>query len=435
MIPPFSGERGIRTPGAVTHTSHFECDPFNQLWHLSFSAALLASRGANIGKKDETMFSLSLLLFVIPLMPIAQESFGVPGSIIHHSPKSSGCFIGSPSLCILPDGSYLAAHDYFGPRSNERVAGIVKVYVSRDGGNSWSQTAVLTGQFWSKLFVHRGKAYLLGTNKAYGDLVIRRSDDGGHTWTSPVDSRQGLLRTGPFHCAPTPVIEYRGQLWRAVEDATGPVEGWGKSFQALMMRIPAGADLLDAANWQYSNPLPYDPAYLDGQFGGWLEGNAVVAPDGWVNNILRVHFLQKGSERAAITTVSAEGHAAFDPATGFIEFPGGAKKFNIRYDAVSHLYWTLSNYVPPAFESDNQKLVRNTLALCSSPDLRNWTVKQLVLQSANTAHHGFQYADWHFEGNDIIAVVRTAYDDEEGGADSQHNANYLVFKRIPHFRN
>ena len=47
--------------------------------------------------------------------------------------------------------------------------------------------------------------------------------------------------------------------------------------------------------------------------------------------------------------------------------------------------------------------------------------------------HGFQYADWQFEGNDIITVIRTAYDDEFGGADSQHNNNYMIFKRIENY--
>lgn len=379
--------------------------------------------------------SLFLPLFSVMYTVMAQHPSPVPGTVIDHSPKSSERYIGSPSICILPDGSYLASHDYFGKNSNERVAGIVKVFISRNKGKSWEQTAELNGQYWSKLFTHRGKAYLLGTTKEYGDLVIRRSDDGGHTWTSPVDSLHGLLRKGRYHCAPTPVIEYQGQLWRAVEDAMGPVAGWGKSFQAIMMHIPVNADLLNAANWRYTNPLPYDSTYLNGKFGGWLEGNAVVAPDQSIKNILRVHFVQKGSERAAITNVSADGNqAGFDPATGFIEFPGGAKKFSIQYDPASKRYWTLSNYVPKEYENNNQERVRNTLALCSSPDLYKWTINRIMLQSANTAHHGFQYADWQFDGKDIIAVVRTAYDDNDGGSDNQHNSNYLTFQRIKHFQ-
>ncbi|GAB3913643.1 hypothetical protein GCM10028803_58060 [Larkinella knui] len=39
----------------------------------------------------------------------------VPGVIVAHSPASSGLYIGSPSLCMLPNGDYLASHDLFGP--------------------------------------------------------------------------------------------------------------------------------------------------------------------------------------------------------------------------------------------------------------------------------------------------------------------------------
>ncbi|WP_276482533.1 sialidase family protein [Paraflavitalea pollutisoli] len=397
---------------------------------LRRSISGLAGQGATAMLR---LYGLPLGLFVLPLMATAQQQ--VPGTIVDHSPKSSGRYIGSPSLCVLPDGSYLASHDYFGPNSQEKTAGIVKVFHSRDKGASWSPIAELNGQYWSKLFAHHGKVYILGTSKEYGDLVIRRSDDGGHTWTTPSDPLHGLLRTGRFHCAPTPVIEHNGQLWRAIEDAMGPVAGWGKSFQAVMMHIPVDADLLQASNWRYASPLPYDSSYLNGKFGGWLEGNAVVAPDGAIRNILRVHFVQKGSEKAAIATLSADGaSAAFDPSAGFVEFPGGAKKFSIRYDKSSKRYWTLSNYVPQEYENNNQERVRNTLALCSSADLHTWQVERIVLQSTNTGHHGFQYADWQFEGRDIIAVIRTAYDDAEGGADNQHNANYLIFHRIDNYR-
>ncbi len=48
--------------------------------------------------------------------------------------------------------------------------------------------------------------------------------------------------------------------------------------------------------------------------------------------------------------------------------------------------------------------------------------------------HGFQYLDWQFEGNDIIALSRTAYDDAEGEAHNQHDANFITFHRIENFR-
>jgi hypothetical protein len=79
-------------------------------------------------------------------------------------------------------------------------------------------------------------------------------------------------------------------------------------------------------------------------------------------------------------------------------------------------------------------MTRNTLALCSSPDLRNWEVRSIVLYHPDREKHGFQYVDWVFDGAGIIAVSRTAFDDEEGGAHNQHDANYLTFHRISGFR-
>ena len=59
---------------------------------------------------------------------------------------------------------------------------------------------------------------------------------------------------------------------------------------------------------------------------------------------------------------------------------------------------------------------------------------QVLLYHPDTATHGFQYPDWQFDGEDLIAVVRTAFDDETGGAHNAHDANYLTFHRWPRFR-
>ena len=57
-------------------------------------------------------------------------------------------------------------------------------------------------------------------------------------------------------------------------------------------------------------------------------------------------------EQAAVVQISAHGRtASFDPKTGFINFPGGAKKFTIRHDPKSDLYWSLANMVPEASQS------------------------------------------------------------------------------------
>lgn len=73
--------------------------------------------------------------------------------------------------------------------------------------------------------------------------------------------------------------------------------------------------------------------------------------------------------------------------------------------------------------------------LCSSPDLRKWTVEKEVISSNNSFFHGFQYVDWVFDGDDIIAVSRTAFPETRGLPNRQHDANFLTFHRIPNFRN
>jgi hypothetical protein len=194
-------------------------------------------------------------------------------------------------------------------------------------------------------------------------------------------------------------------------------------------------DLLQADNWVSTNRIGRDPQWLGGEFRGWLEGNAVVTPAGRVVDILRVDYRPQG-EKAAVIEVSADGkEASFDPATGFLDFPGGAKKFTIRFDPVSKMYWTLSNPVLPKHQDPDPGRVRNAIALMRSADLRQWEMRCIVLYHPDISKHGFQYLDWLFEGEDMIVASRTAYGTGAVAAPRQHDANYLTFHRLKGFRN
>jgi hypothetical protein len=72
----------------------------------------------------------------------------------------------------------------------------------------------------------------------------------------------------------------------------------------------------------------------------------------------------------------------------------------------------------------------NVLALVSSSDLKRWKVHTIVLQHPDRRHHAWQYVDWRFDGDDIVAVSRTAW----GDSHNFHDANYLTFHRINDFR-
>ena len=365
---------------------------------------------------------------------LAAERAVVPGVVIAHSPAASGIYIGSPSLAVLTSGDYVASHDEFGPKSTEHSRAVSHIFQSRDRGLHWREISTIDGAFWSTLFTHRGALYLIGPDKPYGNVLIRRSLDGGVTWTSPTNSMTGLLRgDGQYHCAPVPVIEHAGRLWRGMEWRNPPVE-WGVNYRAGMLSVPADADLLDAANWTCSNFLPSDRTWNGGDMGAWLEGNAVVTPAGEVVDVLRVQT-KSADEKAAIVHISREGKtASFDPTTGVISFPGGAKKFTIRFDPRTKRYWSLASIVLDAYRDGEPGGVRNTLALTTSSDLLNWEVRCILLHHPDVGRHGFQYVDWLFDGEDIIAACRTAFDDGQGGAHSAHDANFLTFHRFANFR-
>jgi hypothetical protein len=359
---------------------------------------------------------------------------GVPGVVIDHRPASSGIYIGSPSLAVLPGGDYVASHDEFGPKSTEHTRAVTRVFRSGDRGRTWRRISTIEGQFWSTLFVHRGALYVLGTDKHHGNAIIRRSTDRGESWTSPVDGTSGLLRdNGQYHCAPVPVIEHGGRLWRGMEWRSPPV-AWGINYRAGMLSVPVDADLLNAADWTFSAFVPSDRSWNGGDMGAWLEGNAVVTAAGKLVDVLRVQT-RSPDERAAIVQVSEDGKtAAFDPATGFVKFPGGAKKFTIRFDAESKRYWSLATIVPRRHRANNPGGIRNTLALTCSPNLTDWTVRSVLLYHPDPLKHGFQYVDWLVDGEDVIAACRTAYEDGMGGAHNSHDANFLTFHRFANFR-
>jgi hypothetical protein len=356
-------------------------------------------------------------------------------------------YLGSPSLVRLPDGALLASHDYFGPgcpRNHEGEEHLTSVYRSEDDGVTWRNVTHIANAFWSTLFVHRGAAYLFGCSQQYGSIVIRRSDDGGFTWTHPADGHSGLLfrggyyHTAPnYHCAPVPLLVKEGRIYRAFEDCDPCV--WGSGFRALVVSAPEEADLLDAASWTMSNKLSFDPAWVPPGWGkltrpGWLEGNCVEAPGGEIWNVLRFNS-DPLADRAAVVTVHDGGRRiAFDPATGFIDFPGGMTKFTIRRDSVTGCYLTLSNpNTNPALGASQ----RNRLVLCASEDLRTWREYRVLLgddsgldEMQSRQMTGFQYVDWHFDGADILYLVRTAY----GSAHNFHDSNRITFHRLVNFR-
>jgi len=387
-----------------------------------------------IEKNMKKSLITSFIFLSITIFLYSQEK--VPGIVVEHSHPDTRIYLGSPSILILDDGTYLASYQNFGPVINRKNSCITYITKSKDRGESWDRISMIEDFFWANLFTFQGEVYIFGTQMqgkgGYGPLVVRKSTDQGKTWTHPSDEEHGLLRVDEeYHTAPVPMIIHNGRIFRAVEDRNPP-EQWGVNFRSLVVSAPLDADLMKAASWSASNRLRYQPEWPG---RAWLEGNLVITPEEGIVNILRNDFRPEGG-RACMIRVSKYGdQVSFDPGTGFIDFPGGCKKFTIRYDTVSGKYWSLTNFIPEEYKGYNPERTRNTLALVSSRDLRNWEVNDIVLQHPDVTHVGFQYADWRFDGEDMIALIRTAFPETNGtNAHNCHDSNYIIFYRVENFR-
>ncbi len=388
-------------------------------------------------------------------------------SQVKYHPERAKSYLGSPSILRLHDGALLASHDYFGkagcPKNHEGEESLTSIYRSEDDGATWVNITHIMNCYWSSLFLHDGAAYILGTSQQYGSIVIRRSADGGFTWTHPKDASSGFLfRGGAFwdppnyHCAPAPVLVHEGRLYKAFEDCDPP--GWG-NFQACVISAPVDADLLDAKSWTMSNKLPFDQAWIPHGWdaeranpAGWREGNIVASPDGALWNILTFEGGSVLDEKAPRLRILDAGKTlAFDPDNGYLDFPGVKAKFVIRRDPVTGRYFALVNRLADKdilerlagdlasqrYRARHPMRQRNVLSLTASDDLWNWRIVTELMRDDtglnaedSIALTGFQYVDWQFDGADLIYVVRTAY----RGARNFHDSNQIVFRKLVNFR-
>ncbi|GAA3407686.1 hypothetical protein ACFFNY_11090 [Paenibacillus hodogayensis] len=361
----------------------------------------------------------------------------VPGTVINYiHPEDytygfSGRSVASPSIVRLPDGSLLASHDIFWGNEGQNTS---MLFRSRDDGATWSFVQFLYPCFWGKLFLHRGRLYMLATSTEYGALLIGRSDDGGETWSAPTEIiAAGSQKAGGPHKAPMPVIEHNGRLWTGIDYGSWTLG----SHASGLVSVPADADLLDSSQWTVMPFLPYDlewPGTVGGtNRAGLLEGNAVVTPDGKLVNLLRYQTNGGNPDHGRAIMLQADPDRPEQPLTFYkvIPFYGNLSKFTVYYDLDSACYWSLVSRVKP--DKTGQ---RNILALVRSADLEHWEIVQDVLNYEDNGWPedfkkvGFQYIDWISDGDDILFASRTAIN----GAYNFHNANYLTYHKIANFR-
>lgn len=347
--------------------------------------------------------------------------------------------ISNACITMLPNGNYLAACSGAVGNGNG-----MSMYLSTDKGDTWQRwgtfdSAVNIIENYTNIFTHNGDVYLMGVGPDRVGLRISKSTDGGLTWTIPADEETGLLLPGTYHTISVPMVYADGRIWRACE--TYDNETTRKD--AFLMSAPVDADLLKASSWTCTNTISLPSRTYEGKIlsSTVIEGNAVVLPDGKVGNLLRDTSTET-SAYAVLATASDINTLSCPYPECMVKMPGGGKKFTVRYDEQSRLYWSLTNphldkkptNIGIYADGMSTSLQRNRLILISSPDLRNWTEHGDILYNPDPFFHGFQYVDWVFDGEDMAAVVRAAFPEYRGLPTRQHDANKFIFIKVKNFR-
>ncbi len=304
--------------------------------------------------------------------------------------------ITSPSLYIMPNGDYIAGASGGEPRSGFTV----RLWISKDKGDTWqalNQTPIDVKH--QTHFYHNGAMYVLGDINERA--AIQKSTDGGKTWSSPVNLNLDF-RTSPAH-----VLVSQGRLWCATEVAT-------------VISAPVDADLMNPASWTRAAMSGGSLVSGEPELTLTREGGLAVMGKG------------SGSSNSASNHVAhvinqnlVQAYSSEDP---FV-IPVSDSKYTIQYDPVSDKYWALTSYSPLP------ENIRTGIALWCADDLDSeFTFVKQVTQGLSNQFQGFNYPYMQFDGDDIVFVSRTAWEDERGLARRWHDANMMTFHRIPNFR-
>jgi hypothetical protein len=403
-------------------------------------------------KIKATIVIVTLMLVTFSVVT-AQGLNDVPGKIVYWRTSPSTLFgyavgpnriyTASPSIVKLPNGDYLLSFNLFGSDMNPsaEVSGTTYIYRSSDKGNTWSAVSdtPMSDMKRGSLFVKDGVVYIWGFKAAPGQVIIRKSTDNGLTWSAATELTTETRGGTPFN--PVIMNDHQG-----VERVWFPVGGKrlmsGKSDASLIMA---------ATNWTKVG----NNANSDNQpdFGTGVsvevisEAQIVNAPHTGLVIMPKVEMKGVGAPYFSYTVLlrkdPSSNNTLQDATTeDWVALPGAEKKFAASYDSVSGKFYVLSNPVLPAHETNSKwtwQLIRNTAAIISSRDLRNWDVEQLFLYSKNIDYEGFQYLNFDFDGDDMIVASRTAFDiTNEPGVNNKpprgHDSNMITFHKITNFR-
>lgn len=408
-----------------------------------------------------------------PVRPLADAFVTVCAS-----PSPTNIFCYTPGLARLDSGRLVATMDFGGP-GMKKGEPRGRVFTSDDHGHTWTNRAFFP-YVHARPFVAGKSLYVLGHS---GDLMVMRSDDGGETWTAPVE----LTEKQHWHQSACNVITANGCVYLVMERRVAEkIKSWPVGELApVLMRGQLDADLTRRESWTFASELSfhdtipaletdpaidffgvpfYSSAYPRGALPaprrnsapiGWLETNVVQIHDPdhcWFDPAGKTFHLWArahtgGTGYAAIAKVveSADGamttmleKVPSGKTALFLPCPGGQMRFHVLYDEPTQLYWLLSSQATdsmtraerlPETRYNLPNNERHRLQLHFSRNMVDWCFAGLVATGA-TPKEARHYASMIIDGDNLCVLSRSG----DSRSKSAHDGNLIMFHTVKDFR-
>lgn len=374
-----------------------------------------------------------LALALAPAMaPSAEFSSTSPPWVVIEPPEfRTSLSLRDVSLCEASDGALVLAWS----RGQKGIGTRLRIARSIDVGCTWERIAELEHISGATLFAHGGRLWLLGVDGPgrRGALVVRRSDDGGRTWTRPEDEHSGLLRGRGEYLSDASAVQFHGdRIYKLFGHPCPSLERNSfvadKRTHAFVASSAVDADWLEARNWRFSGEVPLDGA------GASFESGGVV-------------LLQPVPSRLVVTgighdsrgelpfglRVEDDGHRLVESREDRLwKLPAGACA---PADAVDPRTWrhvVLVAEPRPLVDHSPPSELGESLSLYSSQNQKQWELRTTLLRDLAWNRYRFSDAAWILRGEDLLAAIcmseiiiqEKAFDWSES----------LVFLRVPRFR-
>lgn len=302
---------------------------------------------------------------------------------------------------------------------------------SFDGGKTWTDLHTIKKLKWASLFELNGKVYIVG--------FIKPNTSSWSGYTGLCDVTDENSNATPAH------------LWDYSTSVFEPLVANGYLYLAHdkgVASVDITTDIMQLSNWKLTNA----PGTLvtkqwfettSGKKLGWLgmgdaycqEGNIVQGRDGKIYAIYRTESQPYGNYAIIFRLSEDRTRIEFleNERDSILSLPTTVSRFVIKYDAESDLYVMVSNW----WTTDEVCRARNVLGLSVSSDLRSWTQVDALLVDREMINpeyscwaHAYQYADFDFDGDDLVMTVREA----TGFTNTFHDGKYYTFYRVSDFR-